>query len=522
MQSRHRLLCRYSQMEFSRSISQKNIIVQFMEEVKMADTLLIVHGYSDGSSSFTALGDFLKEHDCYKADKIFYLNYSSMDDEADFLDFADKLDADFRSRFMGQRIDVVCHSTGSLVVRAWLALHAKRNRLRGTTEDCPVDRMFCFAPANFGSDLAGLGQSFLGKFRSTFFNSHSNKKDFLESGKQVLRGLEPASPFQWRLSFEHDLHGEDSYFNPKRPAEQRCYPFVFAAANAYGGLEGALVKQRSLPGTDGTVRISGTSLNTRACTLDFRQSGPELSWWVDEKYSNIPFAMFAGFNHGSLIDPDTPLFTGHHGPGTLLLETIRRYPRNLAEYEALAQTFDAISELNLGELEDERKDLYQQFFFRVRDDVDNLVDDFVIDFHVINKKDGSFNADLTEKFDADFKSEIYIHSASRAHRIFKVNCKNLAAFDDELTATDAKLMLEIQGSSGLPDVRYEVSTFVAYDPEAALPIGTPDLLYPNTTTMVDVVLNRIQSDALLVVGVAGASGEDAERRNKATGRASAL
>ena len=62
---------------------------------------------------------------------------------------------------------------------------------------CPVHRLLCFAPANFGSDLAAMGQSFLGKFRTTFFNSHARKQDFLESGKAVLQGLEPASPFQW-------------------------------------------------------------------------------------------------------------------------------------------------------------------------------------------------------------------------------------------------------------------------------------------------------------------------------------
>ena len=86
-----------------------------------------------------------------------------------------------------------------------------------------------FAPANFGSDLAGLGQSFLGKFRSTFFNSFSKKGDFMESGRVVLQGLEPASPFQWRLSHE-DLHG-DGFFCANGAADERCYPFVLAAGN---------------------------------------------------------------------------------------------------------------------------------------------------------------------------------------------------------------------------------------------------------------------------------------------------
>ena len=35
-------------------------------------------------------------------------------------------------------------------------------------------------------DLARLGESFLGKFRCTFFNSHHASSDFLESGKIVV------------------------------------------------------------------------------------------------------------------------------------------------------------------------------------------------------------------------------------------------------------------------------------------------------------------------------------------------
>ena len=158
----------------------------------MAKKLLIVHGYSDGSTSFTALGDFLIAQGLYDADAVSYLDYSSMDDEATFHDFADKLDADHRERLQ-DRVDVVCHSTGSLVVRAWLALHAERARRRHSDEACPIDRLVCFAPANFGSDLARLGQSFLGKFRSTFFNSRSHRGDFMESvlGWGVCRSYDP-------------------------------------------------------------------------------------------------------------------------------------------------------------------------------------------------------------------------------------------------------------------------------------------------------------------------------------------
>jgi hypothetical protein len=62
----------------------------------------------------------------------------------------------------------------------------------------------------------------------------------------------------------------------------------------------------------------------------------------------------------------------------------------------------------------------------------------------------------------------------------------------------AKLVLEVTGVSSLPDVRYMKSTFVAYDPLAPL-TNDPDLLFPNTTTLVDVILNRTQTDRLAVI-----------------------
>jgi len=464
----------------------------------MASKLLIVHGYSDGSTSFTALGDFLVAQGVYPASDVFYLDYSSMDDEATFHDFADKLDADHRLRLKGERVDVICHSTGSLVVRAWLALHAERNRRRRLDEDCPVDRLLCFAPANFGSDLAGLGQSFLGKFRTTFFNSHSHKQDFLESGKVVLRGLEPASPFQWDLSFNYDLHGESSYFSDKRKQSQRCYPFVLAAGEAYGGVEAKLVKQRAMMGTDGTVRIAGTSLNTRGCSLDFRAAGPTLVWWQDTKYEQIPFAVFAGFNHGTIVNPATPGFMEPDGPGAAAVAILKgKTSTTLDEYRQIARTFNEVSERNYARMPAERQTRFQQFFFRVRDDVDQLVEDYYIDFYVVGK-DGKPHEALTLQFDEDFESHVTPHSTTKSHRVIMMNCSKLGEFHQRLKAEGAKLILEVTGVSALPDVRYMKSTFVAYDPSAP-PKDEPDLLYPNTTTLVDVILNRTQTDKLAVI-----------------------
>ena len=289
----------------------------------MATKLLIIHGYSDGATSFTALRDFFVRSGAYSRDNVFLLNYDSLDDESTFEDFADKLDEDYHKLFRGERIDIACHSTGALVSRAWLRMHYQRQAAAGVkAPTSPVEHLLMFAPANFGSDLARLGQSFLGKFRSTFFNSNHQGEDFMESGRVILQGLEPASPFQWALSAE-DLHG-DGFFNVALGDSKVCYPFVFSGGKGYGGLQGRLIPGRNKPGTDGTVRICGTSLNTRKCVVDFSQPVVRPHWVPEQKFPAIPFTIFSEFTHGSIIGVEKAFTAGTNAAGNLALEEIGR------------------------------------------------------------------------------------------------------------------------------------------------------------------------------------------------------
>jgi len=474
----------------------------------MADKMLIVHGYSDGSTSFTDMGDFFVEHNCYKSENIFYADYASMDDEATFRDFADKLDEDYHRRFAGERIDVACHSTGALVVRAWLAMHFERHSRRRLNLRCPVHRLLMFAPANFGSDLAGMGQSFLGKFRATFFNSHSFSEDAMESGRQVLQGLEPASPFQWDLS-DYDLHGNGSgYFDPGRPAEERCYPFVFAAGESYGGIQAKIIKKRKAPGTDGTVRICGTSLNTKKCTVDFRDNDTALVWWnttgqpsigKPKRYDEIPFAVFAGFNHGSIVQPSMSKaakarFEGSNGPGTLALEALA--VRDDTAYRAAVERFGHANEANYAGMKGRKQDRYQQFFFRVWDDVEWEIDDFYADFFVLDA-DLKPHRDLTIEWDNSFESSFYRHSATPSCRVMMINLRELGSFLGKLRAVGAKLAFEITAQSSVPNVTYQKGYYVVYDGAKPADQRGQNFIAENTTTFVRAVMNRQQSSKLM-------------------------
>jgi len=453
----------------------------------MASKLLIIHGYSDGATSFTALRDYFVQSGAYPRENVFLLNYDSLDDESTFEDFADKLDEDYAKLFNGERIDVACHSTGALVARAWLRMHHQRQIASGVkAPTSPVEHLLMFAPANFGSDLARLGQSFLGKFRSTFFNSNHQGEDFMESGRVVLQGLEPASPFQWSLSGD-DLHG-DGYFNVSLGAGKVCYPFIFAAGRAYGGLQGRLLPARSKAGTDGTVRICGTSLNTRKCVVDFARSIVRPAWAKESKFPVIPFAIFGEFTHGSIIDIEKAFTSGANSAGGLALEAIR--VKTLAEYTALAARFDqALKQKYTG-------DDYQQFFFRVMDDVGFTVADYYIDFYVL-LPNGTVDQKLTAEFDKEFESEFTRHSADSSCRVLMLNVTNLKKYLQKLRQSQAKLVFDITAKPPSSQVRYLPGYAIAFDSTTAASASTPTFLYPNTTTLVEIILNRVESDKVL-------------------------
>jgi hypothetical protein len=150
--------------------------------------------------------------------------------------------------------DAVVHSTGMLVVRAWLAADPlRRKRLK---------RLIAFAPATFGSPLAKQGRSWLG---AIFKGNKQIGPDFLEAGDQILLELELASQFTWRLA-ELDFFGDPPRYDngPDTP-----WVFVFCGTGKYQGLREIVNK----PGTDGTVRRAGCGMQVRMIELDMTETG---------------------------------------------------------------------------------------------------------------------------------------------------------------------------------------------------------------------------------------------------------
>lgn len=231
----------------------------------MADTrgrnpVVIVHGWSDTSKSFEQLAAWLNDKG-FQVVSIFLGDYISMEDDVTIDDAAKAMDAAVRTEVQAGRLklpfDLIVHSTGGLVSRTWLSSYYTGV----AAAQMPVQRLVMLAPANFGSALATVGQTMMGRVVKGWDHG-------FHTGKQMLNGLELGSPFQWDLALR-DLFQEGVGQPGTIYGEKLVWPFVLVGSMPY---QHGLRRMVNEPGCDGTVRVSAANLNAYGATLDFTNS----------------------------------------------------------------------------------------------------------------------------------------------------------------------------------------------------------------------------------------------------------
>ena len=255
--------------------------------------VLIIHGWSDSSKSFGPLIQFLRRNG-YQTVTLWLGDYISLDDDVRIEDVAKRLEAVVRERIrigeLRAPFDVIVHSTGGLVAREWLSAH-----YAGAMNECPVKRLIMLAPANFGSRLAAMGKSMLGRLVKGWHN-------WFHTGTEMLNALELASPYQWGLA-ERDLFVPEGARNaPAIYGDQGVYTFVIVGTHPYTSALRQIINE---DGSDGTVRVPAANLNVRGITIDFAadEDAPALREWRLRHNVDIPFAVLPDRTHGSIITP---------------------------------------------------------------------------------------------------------------------------------------------------------------------------------------------------------------------------
>lgn len=451
--------------------------------------VVLVHGYSDTGKGFATWADRLEEAG-YDASTVHVCNYKTLTNEVSLRDIAEGFDRALRIQAGlkdGAPFDAVVHSTGMLVVRAWLTAYGSRDR------QSRIKHIVGLAPATFGSPLAHKGRTFLG---SVFKGDKDiESPDFMEAGNVVLDGLELGSRFTWDLAHRDLITTEDVYTShPDTP-----YSFVFCGTESYGGIR-SFVNQ---PGTDGTVRWAGCGMTAREIVVDLtknpaeaknpvpvlpvddprRRDGPSrvsLSRWTHPYPSFYPVA---GKNHGSLLrDPDPSLVS-------LVVDALQ--VSTPAEFDAWHVRAATETQAARAEMEN-RGDAWVQFVVRGVDEREEPIVDYNVRLYAARDR----AKDLVE-----FDTDVHVFKRDPSLRCFHVNLSRLKPAElNELWArvvvSSGTELVGYYGNADDPGVEEEEGLedtgwwagWMNLTP--ALKEPKVDLFRPWTTTLVDLRLNR--------------------------------
>ncbi|MDX2182995.1 MAG: hypothetical protein SFW08_03315 [Gemmatimonadaceae bacterium] len=429
----------------------------------MSRPLVLIHGYSSDGSAFAAWRGIFRDAG-YSADRVHSVSYASLTDEVTIPDIAegfDKVLAGTPGLGNGEPFDAVVHSTGMLVLRAWLAADPARRLPR-------LKHLVALAPATNGSPQAHKGRSFLGAIVK---GNRQFGPDFLEAGKRVLDALELGSRFTWDLAHA-DLFGDTPFYKdgPSRP-----YVAIFCGDSGYTGVASVVNEA----GTDGTVRWAGAALNSRKLTVDL--SDPAKPQALTPHYGtqdDVPVYLVPGVHHGTILSaPTVPL--ARHVIDFLTVSTSDGFVDWMAETEAeFGPTREAV-------------DPFQQFVVRLRDERGAPVEDWNLQF----QKDGGDFVD-------GFAAKVHVYSGDPSLRCFHVNLHDLGDPHEHL---DGALLMRLVASTGTRRVEYAGTDYQQTPPKTVLGNGgqfaltlrvptrpRPDftLFYPFTTTLLDLIINR--------------------------------
>jgi hypothetical protein len=467
----------------------------------MGRPLVLIHGYSAEGKDFDNLKQALVARGIDSKD-IDICNYISLNNEITIKDIAEGLDRAFRMHQVfgneTQEFDAIVHSTGMLVLRAWLANAgppATNTRLKR------LKHLVGLAPATWGSPQAHKGRTWLGAMVK---GNRQLGPDFMNAGDRVLEGLELGSKFTWDLA-HLDLLGPVPFYDngPDSP-----YLAVFIGNTPYDGLASVA----NDPGTDGTVRWSGCGLNARKITIDLTRipvanaSRLAITPWASHRL-DIPMIAVEGRNHGSLVSDPEPgmvdLVTAFLKVGSPGAETHDAWLARAQKYgEAAREKMKTNPGAKAAPLQGDVKKFFghlfgasgvtewegwQQFVVFACDERGDGVNDYMIEV-LTQQPDGTW-----APFDA-MSTDVHAYGPDSSYRCFHV------LLPAGLSGGGVKLRARINASTGT-----ELLAYQGYGSESkqlgatAEPVeidlddlgqGNGSMFCPFTTTMIQIVLNR--------------------------------
>lgn len=221
--------------------------------------VVFVHGWS--VTNLDTYGELpIRLHNEAKAEgfdiqlkEIFLGQYISFHDEVRLKDIsrafqtalADQLSDELNS---GNRFVCITHSTGGPVIRDWWKRYFSDKKL-----PCPMSHLIMLAPANFGSALAQLGKGRVGRLKAWFSG--------VEPGQGVLDWLELGSAEAWYLN-KNWIYTDEAELKP-----ENVFPFVLTGQSIDRKLYDNLNTYTGELGSDGVVRVAAANIESSFVSL---------------------------------------------------------------------------------------------------------------------------------------------------------------------------------------------------------------------------------------------------------------
>lgn len=416
--------------------------------------VLTVHGWSARDTSMRALAGFLSGQG-FGVENVWLGGYPSMADEVHLADSARRLgqviaemQADGR---LGPRFHVVTHSTGALVVRQWLAFEHPKG-------GAPVDNFLMLAPANFGSPLAVMGRSALGRLIKGFGNS-------FQTGTEFLHALEHGSALQENLALADRLsrNGEQtSVFS-----EAGTRPYVITGLDVFRPM-GILGENA----WDGTVRAASANIDPKGVTVDFTTKSasglPKRTLWTPRGPAATPFAVLPDRHHLNITEPSETGDTGAGRLGRMVLQALRTddaagyrqvredWSQLNAATRTLVQPEAGDRRASLGSEEELGPDAFNEHYqlvFIVRDDTGLPVNDYFVwlTTPTENELAAGLGASISRPEEYALRhvlKKVHVNRRDASRRVFHIDRRELMRHDGLKSAmTPARLPLLAAGLS---------------------------------------------------------------------------
>jgi len=439
--------------------------------------LVIVHGWSDSAESFDNIANRLVGAGVPgPVTAIQLADYITLDDNVTYRDLVEAMDRAWTVANLPRAprsVDVVCHSTGALVVRDWMTSVFK------DPASNPILRLVMLAPANFGSPLATTGQSFIGRVVKGF---HSGTP--FQTGTHILKGLELASPYSWNLALRDRFDATKTWYGPGRVL---CT--VLVGTDGYTGIRAIA----NSPGSDGTVRVSTANLNPVYISVNFASDPQNPIWTAHAPIGRTAFCRLLGENHGSIAQGGSA--------GTLKLIVDALATEDIT-FDHHCDALQALSGTNETQQQGSTNTQgYQNTVVRVTDDLGQPVTDYLIEAYV-PKGDSAPTPDdvdepLTQFVQEHVLTDVHNYTADASFRALLFNCTQLKT---NVTSAGRKLDVSITAHPQVEPKSAGYSTF-GYDDIGAIsltPAEQQQLFGADRTVLIDLVIRRDISADLYV------------------------